>query len=422
MPALSAVLPITRQAVAKHLATLDHAGLVERAPATGREVRYRLRAGALTPASAWLADAEAAWEGRLVRLKDAVESGGHSDVGVREAGVCEAAVLEAAVHQAGAREPGRSRRRAGCARIGGLWADHGSCADGRPTARHARLRQPPATSQRRTAGERGREGDRPVARPRRGQRWFPAEHGRRHRRARPRLRSRRGGAGRGWFYYVNGVQASKGPAATSVHPGDHVWWDLHDASQTEDIPAVVGSFPEPFLNGVEGTRLPIADRMRVRRPPPAARSQRACARPGCRRRVAAIGSGGAPETLRVMVGPWSHLNGDLEAESIGHGPRASGVYARFSADGQALTLLDEQGQPVRDAVTATRGSSRPREASRKRPCGWSPGPTTPASSSPRARSTGPRSQDHFAVGPRPPARDRAAPPASAALKARSPVL
>jgi DNA-binding transcriptional ArsR family regulator len=75
VPALSAVLPITRQAVAKHLAALDHAGLVERAPAHGREVRYRLRAGALEPASRWLAGAEAAWEQRLTRLKDAVESG-----------------------------------------------------------------------------------------------------------------------------------------------------------------------------------------------------------------------------------------------------------------------------------------------------------------------------------------------------------
>jgi predicted ArsR family transcriptional regulator len=74
VPALSAVLPITRQAVAKHLATLDHAGLVERAPATGREVRYRLREDALAPASAWLSGAEAAWGRRLSRLKDAVES------------------------------------------------------------------------------------------------------------------------------------------------------------------------------------------------------------------------------------------------------------------------------------------------------------------------------------------------------------
>ena len=73
VPRLTAELPITRQAVAKHLATLDHAGLVERAPAAGREVRYRLRGGALLSASAWLAQAEAAWGERLARLKDAVE-------------------------------------------------------------------------------------------------------------------------------------------------------------------------------------------------------------------------------------------------------------------------------------------------------------------------------------------------------------
>jgi DNA-binding transcriptional ArsR family regulator len=75
VPALSAVLPITRQAVAKHLSTLDDAGLVERAPGGGREVRYRLRAGALTPAAAWMRGAEAAWDERLARLKDAVERG-----------------------------------------------------------------------------------------------------------------------------------------------------------------------------------------------------------------------------------------------------------------------------------------------------------------------------------------------------------
>ena len=58
-----------------------------------------------------------------------------------------------------------------------------------------------------------------------------------------------------WFYYVNGVQASKGPAAASVHAGDHIWWDLHGAGQAKDIPAVVGSFPEPFLNGIEGEQI-----------------------------------------------------------------------------------------------------------------------------------------------------------------------
>jgi DNA-binding transcriptional ArsR family regulator len=73
VPALTAALPITRQAIAKHLSLLDHAGLVERAPVEGREVHYRLRGEALGSATAWLAQAETAWDGRLGRLKDAVE-------------------------------------------------------------------------------------------------------------------------------------------------------------------------------------------------------------------------------------------------------------------------------------------------------------------------------------------------------------
>jgi DNA-binding transcriptional ArsR family regulator len=76
VPALTAVLPITRQAVAKHLATLGDAGLVERSPAAGREVRYQLREGALGPATAWMREAEGAWDDRLGRLKGVVERRG----------------------------------------------------------------------------------------------------------------------------------------------------------------------------------------------------------------------------------------------------------------------------------------------------------------------------------------------------------
>jgi predicted transcriptional regulator len=60
VPALTAELPITRQAVAKHLVTLDEAGLIERVesdPPT-REVHYQLAEG---------------WGGRLQRLKKLVE-------------------------------------------------------------------------------------------------------------------------------------------------------------------------------------------------------------------------------------------------------------------------------------------------------------------------------------------------------------
>lgn len=147
-----------------------------------------------------------------------------------------------------------------------------------------------------------------------------------------------------WFYYVNGVEATKGAAATNVHPGDHIWWDRHDWSQTNDVPAVVGSFPEPFLNGIGGKRLPVRVEC-ASVPGYACRTVTARLQAlGVPAALAAIGSGGEPETLRVMVGPFSSIAGDPRAQSIERGPRSSGVYARFAANGQALTLLDQDGR------------------------------------------------------------------------------
>ncbi len=73
VPALTAQLPITRQAVAKHLAALDHAGLIERVPGHGREVHFRPRSDALRSATEWLREADRAWEQRLGQLKDLLE-------------------------------------------------------------------------------------------------------------------------------------------------------------------------------------------------------------------------------------------------------------------------------------------------------------------------------------------------------------
>jgi hypothetical protein len=148
-----------------------------------------------------------------------------------------------------------------------------------------------------------------------------------------------------WFYYVNGVEASTGAASRNVDPGDHIWWDRHDWSQTDHIPAVVGSFPEPFRNGLDGKRLPV-------RVECAEVSGRACETVRARLRgagvtagVAAIGSGvTASQTLRVAVGPWRDLGGDPAVATIGKGPRSSGVYARFAPNGSTLVLLDQDGR------------------------------------------------------------------------------
>jgi len=65
---LAADLPVTRQAVAKHLVALREAGLVD-ARRTGRETRYRLTPGPLEGALAWIADVGGAWDARLESLR-----------------------------------------------------------------------------------------------------------------------------------------------------------------------------------------------------------------------------------------------------------------------------------------------------------------------------------------------------------------
>jgi DNA-binding transcriptional ArsR family regulator len=65
---LAAVLPVTRQAVAKHLGTLRTAELVESTRA-GREIRYRLRPEPLGDALDWMEQVGSQWDDRLAKLR-----------------------------------------------------------------------------------------------------------------------------------------------------------------------------------------------------------------------------------------------------------------------------------------------------------------------------------------------------------------
>jgi DNA-binding transcriptional ArsR family regulator len=70
---LSEQLPVTRQAVAKHLAVLDRVGLVH-ATTAGRERQFRVDQAQLARAVAQLADVGAAWDSRLQRIKRIAET------------------------------------------------------------------------------------------------------------------------------------------------------------------------------------------------------------------------------------------------------------------------------------------------------------------------------------------------------------
>jgi len=70
--ALAQRLPVSRQAIAKHLAALVDVGLVEPLPA-GREIRYRALGSRLGELAAQLDQIGAAWDARLGALKRLAE-------------------------------------------------------------------------------------------------------------------------------------------------------------------------------------------------------------------------------------------------------------------------------------------------------------------------------------------------------------
>jgi DNA-binding transcriptional ArsR family regulator len=70
---LALPLPVSRQAVVKHLAVLGRAGLV-RGVRRGREVRYTVRPERLDATARWLAGLAAEWDTRLAAIKRLAEA------------------------------------------------------------------------------------------------------------------------------------------------------------------------------------------------------------------------------------------------------------------------------------------------------------------------------------------------------------
>jgi hypothetical protein len=177
----------------------------------------------------------------------------------------------------------------------------------------------------------------------------------------PTVESIEGLAGRGslaWRLYVNGVQA---PHTARLVRGDRAWWDLHERAAGSRHTAVVGSFPEPFLSGLRGRRLPVVE---------ACGQESSAACEEVRRRLGIVGVAvsravpgvaATPTTIRVLGGEWAQLRRDPVAALVDRGPAASGVFARFDPTARALTTLDPRGRPGdtlgagTGLVAATRG-------------------------------------------------------------------
>ncbi len=167
-----------------------------------------------------------------------------------------------------------------------------------------------------------------------------------------------------WFFYVNGIESGEGAASRAIEAGDQVWWDRHDWGSAQRVPAVVGSWPEPFRRGEGGKRLPLTI--------VCAGEERSCDEVQTRladegiQDVAqsSVGTNTGAKVLRILVGPWEAIRADPAAQQLEEGPSVSGVFARPSAEG--FDLLDETGETVQSydnavgLVAATRfGEQQP---------------------------------------------------------------
>jgi Domain of unknown function (DUF4430) len=153
-----------------------------------------------------------------------------------------------------------------------------------------------------------------------------------------------------WFFYVNGIESPIGSAEYELGDGDRVWWDHHDWSSAMRVPAVVGSWPEPFVHGFDGERY---------------RAEVQCARDGrvCGAVSSPVESAGADLSVvpldegsestdtrdaSILVGTWARIRASPVARLLASGPEQSGVFARFEGSGKRalLTLLNERAEPA----------------------------------------------------------------------------
>ena len=172
-----------------------------------------------------------------------------------------------------------------------------------------------------------------------------------------------GGSSLDWFFYVNGVESTVGAADVQLQGGEAVWWDYHDWSAATSIPAVVGSWPQPFVGGYEGHEHPTVVECRGGGGACADGGSEAAGRRGDadllrERRRARSGSWSAP-------GPGSSRMRPPRSSSPGPRAAVSTPDSRRAADGEALVGLDQGGEearrfgPAAGLVAATRRGGAP---------------------------------------------------------------
>ena len=170
---------------------------------------------------------------------------------------------------------------------------------------------------------------------------------------------------RDWFFFVNGVESAVGAAEYDISSGDRIQWDLRRWQAAMRVPAIVGAFPEPFLNGIEGKRRPVRVECEEAAQKPCSDAKAALENAGVPVSGASLGAPGTETVVRLVVARWPQARIVRGAPTLEEGPETSGVFARFAGDGKSLELLDEDGEVARTVRpgdgTALVAALRPRD-------------------------------------------------------------
>ena len=161
------------------------------------------------------------------------------------------------------------------------------------------------------------------------------------------LRGEAAGGQVDWFYWVNGVEADKGAAEWQVEPGDHIQWDHRDWSATMRVPAIVGAYPEPFASGIEGKRRPVRVECEQVGSAQCDEARQRLRGEGVSTSGSSLGAPGTEAVTRLVVARWPRARIVRGAAGLEDGPEATGVFVRFSGDGNSLDLLNEHGETAR---------------------------------------------------------------------------
>jgi hypothetical protein len=156
---------------------------------------------------------------------------------------------------------------------------------------------------------------------------------------------------RDWFFFVNGIESGEGAAEYDLHQGDRVQWDYRQWRAAMSIPAIVGAYPEPMLNGVKGKRFPVRVECADEGGQACGEVRRRLQGAGVKVSFSAFGADATRNVLRVVVAPWKDARRIQAVGRLTGKPDETGVFARFS--GNRLQLLDEHARVARTAPAGT---------------------------------------------------------------------